>query len=112
MSINDLFYTESCVLAVSVAGKPNEYGIVESTYEFISETPIPCSVTPISTYVSQQKYGIDSDVKLEVAIDYIENCQLATEVIIDEIVYHVKSFTVYPAFMCLPKSITFGLEKL
>lgn len=110
MSINDLFYTDKATLMVAIASKPNEYGIVEQTYEFIAED-IPCSITPISTYHSQQKYGVTSDVSFEASMDYIENCELATEVVVDNQTYKVKSYTVYPAFMCLPKSITYGLKR-
>ena len=110
MSINDLFYTDTASLMVGVAGKPNEWGIVDCTYEIIKED-IPCSLTPISTYHSQQKYGIQSDVKFEVSMDYVENCELATKIVVDNQPYEVVSFTVYPAFMCLPKSITYGVKR-
>ena len=110
MSINDLFYTDKATLMVGVAGKPNEWGIVDSTYEIIKED-IPCSLTPISTYHSQQKYGIESKVTFEVSMDYIENCELANEIIVDNQPYKVVSYTVYPAFMCLPKSITYGVKR-
>lgn len=95
---------------VSVPSNPNEWGIVEQTYEFIAED-IPCSMTPISTYHSQQKYGINSDVSFEVSLDYVENCELATEIVIDEVPYRVKTYTVYPPFMLLPKSITYGVKR-
>ena len=54
MGVNDLFYTDKATLMGVIASKPNEWGIVEQTYEFIAED-IPCSITPISTYHSQQK---------------------------------------------------------
>lgn len=110
MGVNDLFYTDKATLMVAIASKPNEWGIVEREYEFIAED-IPCSITPISTYHSQQKYGINSDVSFEVSLAYIENCELASEIVVDDVAYKVISFTVYPTFMCLPKSITYGLKK-
>lgn len=110
MGINDLFYTDKATLMVAIPSKPNEYGIVEKTYEFITQD-IPCSLTPISTYHSQQKYGIQSDVSFEVSMDYIDNCELASEIVVDDVAYKVISFIVYPTFMCLPKSITYGLKK-
>ena len=110
MAINDLFYTDKCTLVASSSNTVNEWGIVDSTYEIIKED-IPCSITPISTYHSQQKYGIQSDVKFEVSMDYIENCELANEIIVDNQPYKVVSFTVYPAFMCLEKSITYGVKR-
>ena len=110
MAINDLFYTEKATLMVAIPSKPNEWGIVEQTYDYIAED-IPCSITPISTYHSQQKYGVNSDVSFELSLDYIENCELATNVVVDDIPYRVKTFTIYPAFMVLPKSITYGLER-
>lgn len=110
MSINDLFYTDKATLMVSVPSKPNEWGIVEQTYEIIAED-IPASITPISTYHSQQKYGVNSDVSFEVSLDYVENCEKATNIVVDDVSYRVKTYTVYPAFMLLPKSITYGLER-
>lgn len=110
MSINDLFYTDKATLMVAIASKPNEWGIVEQSYEFIAED-IPASMTPISTYLSQQKYGINSDVSFELSLDYIDNCELATDIAVEGVTYRVKTFTIYPAFMCLPKSITYGLER-
>ena len=110
MAINDLFYTDKCTLLLSNPSKPNEWGIVESTYETISED-IKCSLTPISTYHSQQKYGVESSVTFEVAMDYVENCELATEIVVNNHSYKVVSYTVYPQFMCLEKYITYGVKK-
>lgn len=110
MSINDLFYTDKATLMVANASKPNEWGIVEQSYAIIAED-IPASITPISTYHSQQKYGINSDVSFEVSLDYVENCEKANIIEVDGVTYRVKTYTVYPPFMCLPKSITYGLER-
>lgn len=110
MGVNDLFYTDTATLMGIIASKPNEWGIVEQTYEFIVED-IPCSITPISTYHSQQKYGITSDVSFEVSMDHVESCESATHIEVDGVTYQVKTYTVYPAFMCLPKSITYGLKR-
>lgn len=111
MSINDLFYTDKATLMVAIpTGKPDEWGIIDNRYEIIAED-VPASITPISTYVSQQKYGINSDVSFEVSLDYVENCELATNIAVDGVIYRVKTFTVYPPFMLLPKSITYGLER-
>ncbi|WVR22074.1 MAG: hypothetical protein [Malazfec virus 1] len=110
MAINDLFYDTKATLLCSVTGKPDEWGIVQNTYETISED-IPCSLTPISTYHSQQKYGIESKVTFEVSMDYLEDCELATEVVIEETPYKVVSYTVYPKFFCLEKTITYGVKR-
>ncbi|MFQ6896486.1 MAG: hypothetical protein ACLRSH_06720 [Turicibacter sp.] len=110
MGVNDLFYTDKATLMIATSTKPNEWGIVEQSYETLAEN-IPCSLTPISTYHSQQKYGVTSDVKFETSLDYVDNCELATEVVVDGQSYKVVSYTVYPAFMCLPKSITYGLNQ-
>lgn len=110
MSINDLFYTDKATLKKTITSKPNEYGIVQQTYEVIAEN-VPASITPISHYHSQQKYGINSTISFEVSMDYIDDCELATVIVVEDVWYQVESFTVYPAFMCLPKSITYGLKK-
>lgn len=111
MSINDLFYTDKATLMIAIPnGKPNEWGVIDSTYEIIAEN-VPCSITPISTYHSQQKYGITSDITFEVALDTVENCELATHIVVNDVPYKIKTYTVYPQFMCLSKSITYGLVK-
>lgn len=110
MGVNDLFYTDKATLMVAIPSKPNAYGIVEHSYEVIAEN-IPASMTPISTYHSQQKYGIESDVSFEVSMDHIVDCESATHVAVDGVTYQIKTFTIYPAFMCLPKSITYGLKR-
>lgn len=110
MSINDLFYTDKATLMVSIPSKPNEWGIIEQSYEFMVEN-IPASITPISTFLSQQRYGIDSGVTFEVSMDYIDNCELATDIVVEGQTYKVKTYTIYPPFMCLPKSITYGLKR-
>lgn len=110
MSINDLFYTDIATLMVANPSKPNEWGIVEQNYEIIAED-IPASITPISAYHSQQKYGINSEVSFEVSLDYIEKCESVTDIAVDGVTYRVRTYTIYPAFMCLPKSITYGLKR-
>ena len=110
MGINDLFYTDKATLMVAIPSKPNVHGIVEHSYELIAEN-IPASMTPISTYHSQQKYGIESDISFEVSMDYIESCEVVTHIALDGVTYPVKTFTIYPSFMCLPKSITYGLKR-
>ena len=110
MGINDLFYTDKATIMASVSHKPNEWGIVEQKHEVIAED-IPCSFTPITSLRTQYKYGIDLKISFEVAMDHIENCELATDVVIGGESYKVVSYIVYPPFMCLPKSITYGLRK-
>ncbi len=110
MGINDLFYTDKAALMVAIPAKPNEWGIVKNTYDTIAEE-IPCSMTPISTYYSQQRYGVNSEVSFEVSMDYIDDCELASEVVVNGQTYQVKSYIVYPTFMCLPKSITYGVKR-
>ena len=44
-------------------------------------------------------------------MDHIESCESATHIEVDGVTYQVKTYTVYPAFMCLPKSITYGLKR-
>ncbi len=110
MGVNDLFYSDKATLMVTIPTKPNAYGIVESIYEMVDEN-VPVSITPISTYHSQQKYGVNSEVSFELSMDYIESCESVNRIVVENIPYTVKSFTVYPAFMCLPKSITYGLKR-
>ena len=110
MGVNDLFYTDKACLLKANPVKVSEYGIVEQTYQTIAED-IPCSITPISTYHSQQKYGIESDISFEVSMDYIDGCESITHLKVDGVTYQVKTYTVYPAFMCLPKSITYGVKR-
>ena len=110
MGVNDLFYSDKATLMVATSTKSNEWGIVEQCYETLAEN-IPCSLTPISIYRSQQKYGVTSDVSFEVSLDHIESCESATHIEVDGVTYQVKTYTVYPAFMCLPKSITYGLKQ-
>lgn len=109
MGVNDLFYTDKATLMVAIPSKPNEWGVVKQSYEPLAEN-IPVSITPISIYHSQQKYGIESDISFEVSMDHIEGCESATHLAVDGVTYQVKTYTVYPAFMCLPKSITYGLK--
>lgn len=110
MGVNDLFYTDKATLRVAIPSKPDEWGVVKQSYESLAEN-IPCSITPISTYHSQQKYGVSSDISFEVSMDYIEHCESTTHLAVDGVTYQVKTYTVYPAFMCLPKSITYGLKR-
>lgn len=110
MSINDLFYTDKATLKKTITSKPNEYGIVQQTYEVIAEN-VPASITPISHYHSQQKYGINTAISLEVSMDYIDNCESTNIIEVENTAYQVESFTIYPSFMCLPKSITYGLKR-
>lgn len=110
MGVNDLFYSDKATLMIAIPTKPNAYGIVEPLYEIVDEN-VPVSITPISTYHSQQKYGMNSEVSFEVSMDHIESCESATHIEVDGVTYQVKTYTVYPAFMCLPKSITYGLKR-
>lgn len=110
MGINDLFYNDRATIMIAMPTKPNEWGIIENTYEILAED-IPASITPISTQRSQQAYGIESNVRFEVSMDYVDNCELATKVVVDDVAYEVVTFVVYPAFMCLPKSITYGVKR-
>ncbi len=110
MGVNDLFYSDKATLMVAIPTKPNTYGIVEQLYEIVDEN-VPVSITPISTYHSQQKYGVNSEVSFELSMDYIENCESVNRIVVENVPYTVKTFTIYPAFMCLPKSITYGLKR-
>ncbi|MTN80152.1 hypothetical protein GMB34_05140 [Turicibacter sanguinis] len=110
MGVNDLFYSDKATLMVAIPTKPNTYGIVEPLYEIVDEN-VPVSITPISTYHSQQKYGVNSEVSFEISMDYIENCESVNRIVVENVPYTVKNFTIYPAFMCLPKSITYGLKR-
>ncbi len=47
----------------------------------------------------------------EISMDYIENCESVNRIVVENVPYTVKTFTIYPAFMCLPKSITYGLKR-
>ena len=110
MGVNDLFYSDKATLMVAIPTKPNTYGIVEQLYEIVDEN-VPVSITPISTYHSQQKYGVNSEVSFELSMDYIENWESVNRIVVENVPYTVKTFTIYPAFMCLPKSITYGLKR-
>ena len=110
MGVNDLFYSDKATLMIAIPTKPNAYGIVKQSYEVIAENT-PVSITPISIYHSQQKYGINGEVSFEISMDYIENCESVNRIVVENGPYTVKNFTIYPAFMCLPKSITYGLKK-
>jgi len=110
MGVNDLFYSDKATLMIAIPTKPNAYGIVKQSYEVIAENT-PVSITPISIYHSQQKYGINGEVSFEISMDHIESCESATHIEVDGVTYQVKTYTIYPAFMCLPKSITYGLKR-
>ena len=114
MSLNDLFYTEQCTLLEELGSnnKPNMYGIVAGiTYQALSED-VPCCITPVSSTYVRQKYGMDIQVSFELSMDYVENAEKAKRITYNGVNYEVKTFTVHPAFMCLPKSITFLVKEV
>ena len=112
MGISDIFYTDECRLYVTYSNKPNDYGICEQMTEELFTNSFKCSLTPISTLKSQQTYGIQSNVTFEVSMDYVDGCEQANTIEINNELYSVVSFTVHSQFMILPKSITFGLKKM
>ena len=114
MSLNDLFYTEQCTLLEELGSdnKPNMYGIVTGiTYSTLSED-VPCCITPVSSTYVRQKYGMDIQVSFELSMDYVDDAEKAKRITYNGVNYEVKTFTVHPAFMCLPKSITFLVKEV
>ena len=112
MSLNNLFYTEKATLLYDVQTKPNVYGIVTVTGYEVLANDIPCCITPIHNTHVREKYGVETQVSFEVALDYVKNCEHAKFIGYGDVMYRVKTYVVHPAFMCLPKSITFIVEKM
>ena len=111
MSITSIFYTEECVLCKQIVSEPDKRGYVKSTHEIFTE-PIACSVTPISTIKSREKWGIHSTATCEISLDL--DGILADEVsaiIIDGHRYIVENYEVYPKFMILNESVTFAVKR-
>lgn len=112
MSISDIFYTESCILYESITSEPNAKGYVKTTHEPIF-FDIPCSVTPISTVKSHEKWGIHSTATCEISFDLspeINPKDISAIEYHDEI-YIVENYEVYPAFMILSESVVFAVRR-
>lgn len=113
MSISDIFYTEYCILYKATTTEPNARGYVKTTHEPISLQEIPCSVTPISTNKSREKWGISSTATCEISFDLDATID-ASEVSAIEYngqMYIVENYEVYPAFMILSESVVFAVRR-
>lgn len=113
MGVMDLFYTDKCILMTSTVSLPNMYGIVEQTHEILYPNEIPCCLTPISTSLVREKYGIDSSTSFEVSMDMIDGLDVrdVSAILYNDEVYIVQSFQQFSEFLILPKSVTFLVKK-
>lgn len=113
MSLNDLFYTDKCTLMTSTTSAPNMYGVVTVKYEELV-SDIPCCLTPISTSLAREKYGVDSSSSFEVSMDMADGIfevRQVKAIQYDGEVYIVQSFQQFSEFLILPKSVTFLVKK-
>ena len=108
----DLFYTDKCTLMTSTTSKPNMYGVVTVKYEELA-SDIPCCLTPISTSLAREKYGIDSSSSFEVSMDIngMFEVRQVKAIEYDGEVYIVQSFQQFSEFLILPKSVTFLVKR-
>lgn len=111
MSITSIFYTESCQVVYSISSVPNSRGIVETVYE-MNDKIIPCSITQISNHKARERWGIHTSATCEVSFDLDDtiNPQDVYGIILDDVLYIVENYEVYPAFMILDKSVTFAVR--
>ena len=112
-SVMDLFYTDTCVLMTSTTSAPNMYGVVTVKYEELV-SDIPCCLTPISTSLAREKYGIDSSSSFEVSMDMADGVfevRQVKAIQYDGELYIVQSFQQFSEFLILPKSVTFLVKK-
>lgn len=112
MAITDIFYTERCVLCKAITTEPDRRGHVKTTHEPISTNNIPCSVTPISTNKSREKWGISSTATCEISLDLDEtvNPKEVSAILFNGELYIVENYEVYPAFMILSESVVFAVR--
>lgn len=112
MSISDIFYTDVCILYKSETSAPNARGYVKTTQKPISNE-IPCSVTPISTNKSREKWGIHSTATCEISFDLNIDVDVSeiTAIEYNGELYLVENYEVYPAFMILSESVVFAVRR-
>lgn len=111
MSISDIFYTESCILYKSAHTEPDKRGYVKTTYEPVSDD-VACSVTPINTAKSREKWGIHSTATCEITFDLnidVDVKQISAIEYRGEL-YLVENYEIYPAFMILSESVVFAVR--
>lgn len=112
MSITSIFYTEECLLCKQIVSEPDKRGYVKSTHEIFTE-PIACSVTPISTIKSREKWGISSTATCEISFDLDGTISVeeVSAIIFNGHRYIVENYEVYGAFMILNESVTFAVRR-
>lgn len=110
-NVMELFYTESCVLCKKEI-TTNSRGYIKNTYVIVTD-PIACSVTPISTVKSREKWGIHSTATCEVSLDLDDTIELdeISAIVIDGHRYIVENYEIYPKFMILNESVTFAVKR-
>ena len=113
MAVMDLFYQDKCILMKSSFLPPNKYGVVEESIEMLFDKEIPCCITPISTTLSKEKYGVDSSTSFEISLDIFDglNVRDVYAIVYDNDVYIVQSFQQFSQFLILPESVTFLVRK-
>ena len=111
-SVMDLFYTDKCTLMSSTTSAPNMYGVVTVKYEELV-SDIPCCLTPISTSLAREKYGVDSSSSFEVSMDIngMFEVRQVKAIQYDGEVYIVQSYQQFSEFLILPKSVTFLVKR-
>ena len=112
-SVMDLFYTDTCILMTATTSLPNMYGVCEQTHEILFPNEIPCCLTPISTSLAREKYGLDSSTSFEISMDLIDGLDVkdVSAILYDDEVYIVQSYQQFSEFLILPKSVTFLVKK-
>lgn len=113
MGITSIFYTEECYILSSSTSLPDKRGHVKTTYELILPSKIICSVTPISTIKSREKWGIHSTATCEISLDLDRfiNPKDVSAIIFNDEMYIVENYEVYPKFMILDESVTFACRR-
>lgn len=111
MSITSIFYTEQCQIVKGIINEPDEYGYIKTSY-IIQEEPISCCITPISTNKAREVWGIQGRSTTEVSFDIgTMNVEDIKGVMINNELYLVENYTIYPQFMILEASVTLAVTK-
>lgn len=111
MSITSIFYTEQCQIVKGIINEPDEYGYIKTSY-IIQEEPISCCITPISTNKAREVWGIQGRSTTEVSFDIgTMNIEDIKGVMINNELYLVENYTIYPQFMILEASVTLAVTK-
>lgn len=113
MGITSIFYTEECYVCRATTSLPDKRGYVKTTHELISPNTIICSVTPISTTKSREKWGIHSTATCEISFDLDGsiNPKDISAIIFNDDMYIVENYEIYPKFMILDESVTFACRR-